>query len=118
MRSLILVLFLFHASLSSAGECLKPEYQELKEWTDEQLVIKLCEDRKDYKNHMAVEKFWMNSAKLSKDIGNIDGSLKDWEKSSAGAGKAKSCKAEMDRVIKILAQKGIEEEVVFSRCTK
>lgn len=116
---LLLAIFLSFAVCSSiAGECLKIEYQELKEWTEEQLVKKFCEDTRDYDNHVAMESFWVGSAKLSKTLGDSNGSLKDWEKSSVSASKAKVCKNEMERTSKLLLQRNLEEAAIVARCPK
>jgi hypothetical protein len=118
MRLLFTVFLLLQIPSSIAGECLKIEYQELKDWTDDQLVKKFCEDKKDYDNHEALASFLELSAKTSKGMGDVAGASKTWNRWSEVSGSAKVCKNEIERTARLLTQRKIDEAAVSGRCPK
>lgn len=118
MKLLLTIFLSCTVGSSIAGECLKIEYHELKEWTEEQLVKKFCEDKRDYDNHEALASFLELSAKTSKGMGDVAGASKTWNRWSEVSGSAKVCKNEIERTARLLAQRNLDEAAVSARCPK
>jgi hypothetical protein len=118
MKLLLAIFLSLPVSSSIAGECLKIEYQEMKEWTEDQLIKKFCEDKEDYDSHVAFANFLELSAKTSNGMGDIEGASKTWNKWSDASGSAKICKNEMERSVRLLAQRNLNEAVISARCPK
>ncbi|MDQ1817464.1 hypothetical protein RBA41_29580 [Massilia sp. CCM 9210] len=116
MKLLLAIFLILPIASSMAGECLKVEYQEMKEWSEDQLLKKFCEDKKDFANHEAVASFNEKIAGTYKTMGDTQGASRSWEKWSAASDSAKICKNEMDRAARILSQKNIDEASIKARC--
>lgn len=116
MKLLLAIFLAFPVGSSIAGECLKIEYHELKDWSDDQLVKKFCEDKKDYDNHMALASFLELAAQTSKGMGDVNGASKTWNRWSEVSGSAKVCKNEIERTSRLLSQRKMDEATVSGRC--
>ena len=116
-RSVLLVsmLAVFAPSVAFAG-CQKVEYQELKEYSEPDLLKKYCKDKFSFELAEIVASSAQSSAKASRALGDLRGSsraLTEWGQANT---EVEVCKSEMERVVRILVQHGKDEAAAKASC--
>jgi hypothetical protein len=113
LLSLLVVSFSLSAQ---AQECIKVDYQELKDFNDKELVAKYCQDKRGFKLNTEVVEFNQAAYETWKTLKDTNGQTRALEKWGVAAQAAKGCKSELDRVLRLLAQKDIDEAKADAQC--
>lgn len=111
--SLFAIPFIFSAQ---AQECIKTDYQELKEFSDKELISKYCEDQRGFKLNTTDGEFNKSMYEAASAINDRQGTTKYLDKWGVADQAAKGCKSEMDRVLRLLAKKNVNESSADAQC--
>lgn len=111
-----LALLVASFTLSAQAQCIKTDYQELKEFNEKELSAKFCSDKRDYDFNAQLVKFKRSAAATREALGDAKGQLRLLEELEEADEDAKSCRSEMDRTLRLLAQKKVDEATVTAQC--
>lgn len=111
-----LALLIASFSLSAQAQCIKTDYQELKEFNEKELGTKFCKDKRDFDFNAQLVKVKRTAAATRETLGDARGQLKLLEELEEADEDAKSCKSEMERTLRLLAQKKVDEATASAQC--
>lgn len=116
VKRFALLLASVFAFSAHADECIKTDYQELKEFSQKELVSKYCKDKSDFDMYTNLAEFNQSMAEASEAIKDTTGQSKYLDKWGAANQSAKTCKSELDRVLRLLEQKNVNEAAAKAQC--
>lgn len=111
-----LALLIASFALTAQAQCIKTDYQELKEFNEKELGAKFCSDKRDYDFNAQLVKVKRSAAATREALGDARGQLRLLEELEEADEDAKSCKSEMDRTLRLLAQRKVDEATASAQC--
>jgi len=117
VKRLLPLLFAFFAVSAQAESCTKIDYQELKDYTDKELLSKYCKDKDGFKFYSLAVEFNQKMYKLSQSLKDDRGMTEALESWGESADSSNQCKSEVDRVLRLLQQKNIDEAAAGAQCS-
>lgn len=116
MNRFIAVVAIALSLSANAQECIKADYQELKDFNDKELISKYCADKQAFKLNSDVVEFKKSMYELASTINDKAGEKKHFDEWTAADQLARGCKSELDRVLRLLGQRNVNEAGADAQC--
>lgn len=117
MKVIFVLVLATIAGQSMAGECIKTDYQELKELSDQDLVKKYCQHVVVNKDETIMAEFMTKMSSSYNDFKDSKEAIRTARRASESTASAELCKSEMERTARILAQRSISEAQIADQCS-